>query len=125
MRRIAAALLGLAAAATASRGGSAPARYDIPYSTEVRTPHVPWAKHLRGGPIRGFFIPSVAEGRDMVELMQRLALEATTVTIDRNWDVNCWGIGDFYGHEFRGDRDDFATVYGYAEQELTSEEPSK
>ena len=32
----------------------------------------------------------------MVELMQRLALEPTTVTIDRDWDVNCWGIGDYY-----------------------------
>ncbi|HEY6555397.1 MAG TPA: beta-galactosidase, partial [Vicinamibacteria bacterium] len=97
-----------------------PPRYDIAYSREVVTPHVPWATTLPGGPIRGFFIPSVAEGRDMVELMQRLALDPTTVTIDRNWDVNCWGIGDFYGHEYRGDRDDFQTVYGYVEEELTS-----
>src|SRR5262245_60109440 len=59
----------------------------------------------------------------MVELMQRLALEPTTVTIDRQWDVNCWGIGDFYGHEYRGDRDDFETVYRYAEEELTSAKP--
>jgi hypothetical protein len=93
------------------------------YSTEVETPHVPWATTLPGGPIKGFFIPSVAEGRDMVELMQRLSLLPTTVTIDRNWDVNCWGIGDFYGHEFRGDRDDFETVYRYAEEELTSDKP--
>jgi hypothetical protein len=96
-------------------------RYDIPYSTEVVTPHVPWATRLPGGPIKGFFVPSVAEGRDMVELLQRLALEATTVTIDRNWDVNCWGIGDYYGHEYRGDRDDFETVYRYAQEELTSD----
>ena len=95
-------------------------RYDIVYSTEVPTPHVPWASKLPGGPLRGFFIPSVSQGRDMVELMQRLSLDATTVTIDRQWDVNCWGIGDFYGHEYRGDRDDFQTVYGYVEQELTS-----
>ena len=78
-----------------------------------------WATRLPGGPLKGFFIPSVSQGRDMVELMQRLALEPTTVTIDRNWDVNCWGIGDFYGHEYRGDRDDFQTVYGYVEEELT------
>jgi hypothetical protein len=96
-------------------------RYDIPYSTEVATPHVPWATKLPGGPIKGFFIPSVAEGRDMVELLQRVALEATTVTIDRQWDVNCWGIGDYYGHEYRGDRDDFETVYRYVEEELTSD----
>jgi len=100
-----------------------PSRYDIPYSNEVETPHVPWARALPGGPIRGFFIPSVSRGRDMVELMQRLALDPTTVTVDRAWDVNCWGIGDWYGHEYRGDRDDFETVFSYVEQDLTSDEP--
>jgi hypothetical protein len=55
----------------------------------------------------------------MVELMQRLALEPTTDSIDSSWDINCWGIGDYYGHEYRGDRDDFRTVYGYVEKDLT------
>src|SRR5207247_8126363 len=36
---------------------------------------------------------------------------------------NCWGIGDFYGHEYRGDRDDFRTVYRYVEEELTRATP--
>ncbi len=60
----------------------------------------------------------------MVELMQRLSLEPTTVTIDRNWDVNCWGIGDYYDgdHVLRGDRDDFRIVYGYVEEELAGRE---
>ena len=108
------------------RGEAKPAaRHDIPYSTEVVTPHVPWATTLPGGPIRGFFVPPVTEGRDMVELMQRLSLEPTTVTIDRSWDVNCWGIGDFYDgdHVLRGDKDDFRIVYGYVEEELTSAKP--
>ncbi len=95
-------------------------KYDIEYSTQVATPHIDWAAKLTGGPIKGFFIPSVTEGRDMVELMQRLSLDPSTVTIDRNWDFNCWGIGDYYGHEYRGDIDDFQTVYGYVEKELTS-----
>ncbi len=119
--------MGLLASGAGSLRGAAPAvvRNDIPFSTEVVTPHVPWATKLPGGPIRGFFVPPVAEGRDMVELMQRLALEPTTVTIDRNWDVNCWGIGDFYDgdHVLRGDRDDFRIVYGYVEQELASAKP--
>ena len=89
---------------------------DITYSTEVKTPHVKWARKLPGGPIKGFFIPSVQYGRDMVELMQRLDLDPTTVSIDRKWDINCWGIGDYYGHEARGDRDDFQIVYSYAER---------
>jgi hypothetical protein len=100
-------------------------RHDIAFSTAVVTPHVPWATRLPGGPIRGFFVPPVTEGRDMVELMQRLSLEPTTVTIDRNWDVNCWGIGDFYDgdHVLRGDRDDFRIVYGYVEEDLLSARP--
>ena len=55
-----AAWIGLAAAGSSLRGETKPAaRNDIPYSTEVATPHVPWAKRLPGGPIRGFFVPSV------------------------------------------------------------------
>src|SRR6476469_2125969 len=92
---------------------------DITYSTEVVTPHVPWATRLPQGPIKGFFIPSVQYGRDMVELMQRLDLTPTTDSIDKEWDITCWGIGDFYGHEYRGDRDDFQTVFSYVEKDLT------
>src|SRR5436305_6354779 len=103
-------------------GGSAFHKNDITYSTEVITPHVDWATSLPGGPIKSFFIPSVQYGRDMVELMQRLSLQPTTVSIDRSWDINCWGIGDYYGHEYRGDRDDFQTVYGYVEKDLTGDE---
>lgn len=104
-------------------GGSAFHKNDITYSTEVQTPHVEWATKLPGGPIKGFFIPSVKYGRDMVELMERLSLQPTTVSIDREWDTNCWGIGDYYGHEFRGDRDDFQTVYGYVEKDLIGDAP--
>ncbi|HYK91641.1 MAG TPA: beta-galactosidase, partial [Acidobacteriota bacterium] len=99
-------------------GGSSFHKNDITYSSSVDTPHVKWATKLPGGPIKGFFIPSVQYGRDMVELMQRLDLSPTTVTIDRNWDTNCWGIGDYYGHEYRGDRDDFQIVYSYVEKDL-------
>ena len=100
-------------------GGSTFAKNDITYSTAVVTPHVPWAGKLPQGPIKSFFLPSIQYGRDMVELMQRIALDPTTDSIDSNWDINCWGIGDYYGHEYRGDRDDFRTVYGYVEKDLT------
>ena len=120
------ALVTLAVTGPTPRGQTPPhARNDIPFSTAVVTPHVPWATQLPGGPIRGFFVPPVSEGRDMVELMQRLSLAPTTVTIDRNWDVNCWGIGDFYDsdHVLRGDKDDFRPVYGFVEEELASAKP--
>jgi hypothetical protein len=100
-------------------GGSTFPKNDITYSTEVVTPHVAWATKLPRGPIKSFFIPSVQYGRDMVELMQRIQLEPTTDSVDSNWDINCWGIGDYYGHEYRGDRDDFQTVFGYVEKDLT------
>jgi len=100
-------------------GGSTFPKNDITYSTEVVTPYVAWATKLPQGPIKSFFIPSVQYGRDMVELMQRIELEPTTDSIDSNWDINCWGIGDYYGHEYRGDRDDFQTVYGYVQKDLT------
>ncbi len=103
-------------------GGSSFHKNDITYSTEIATPHVKWASKLPGGPIKGFFIPSVQYGRDMVELMQRLDLAPTTVSTDREWDVNCWGVGDYYGHDERGDRDDFRVVYGYVEKDLTGPE---
>ncbi len=104
-------------------GGSAFHKNDITYSTAVVTPHVAWASRLPGGPIKSFFIPSVQYGRDMVELMGRLQPEPTTVSIDREWDINCWGVGDYYGHEYRGDRDDFQTVYSYVEKDLTGPAP--
>src|ERR1051325_849714 len=104
-------------------GGSAFHKNDITYSTDVKPPHVEWATRLPGGPVRGFFIPSVQYGRDMVELMQRIQLAPTTVSIDREWDISCWGIGDYYGHEERGDRDDFQVVYSYVERDLTGDAP--
>ena len=38
-------------------GGSNFPKNDITYSTEVVTPHVPWATNLPQGPIKAFFIP--------------------------------------------------------------------
>lgn len=104
-------------------GGSTFQKNDITYSTEIVTPHIEWATKLTGGPIKSFFIPSIQYGRDLVELMQRLQLAPTTDSIDREWDINCWGIGDFYGHEYRGDKDDFQIVYNYVEKDLTGDAP--
>ena len=95
---------------------------DIPFRMDVETPHVKWGNPLRGGAIRGFFVPGIRHGRDMVELKQRLELDDTTVSIDRAWDINCWGIGDHYGH-IRGDRNDFRLVYRYMERELQGTKP--
>lgn len=92
--------------------------YDIDYSTEVEMPHPTWVKRYINGPIRALFVPSVSFGRDIVELIQRMDIEFETVTIDRNWDLNKWGLGDFY--DKRGGIWDFDIMYQNLENALTS-----
>src|SRR5450755_89985 len=103
-----------------TRAGSAK-RFEAPYTLQIETPHVKWAKPLPGGPIRLLAVPTVGEGRTLVELAQRLSLDLTTVSIDPAWDVNKWtmGFGDNYGA--RAEKGDLKLVYSYLEQELTSD----
>ncbi len=95
-------------------------RFEEPYTLAVETPHVKWAKPLAGGPIRLLAVPTVSEGRTLVELAERLSLDLTTVSIDPDWDVNKWtmSFGDDYGA--RAEKGDLKLVYSYLEQELTS-----
>jgi hypothetical protein len=95
------------------------ARLEVPYTLEVETPHVKWAKPLAGGPIRLLAVPTVSEGRTLVELAQRLSLDLTTVSIDPAYDVNKWTMcfGRDYGA--RAERGDFSLIYRYLEEELT------
>jgi hypothetical protein len=94
-------------------------RFEEPYTMQVETPHVKWARPLPGGPIRLLAVPTVSEGRTLVELAERLSLDLTTVSIDPDWDVNKWtmSFGNDYGA--RGEKGDFRLVYSYLEQELT------
>ncbi|MBL0156872.1 MAG: beta-galactosidase [Bryobacterales bacterium] len=96
-------------------------RFEAPYTLSVETPHVKWAKPLAGGPIRLLAVPTVGEGRTLVELAQRLSLELTTVSIDPAWDLNKWtmAFGDDYGA--RAEKGDLKLVYSYLERELTSD----
>lgn len=94
-------------------------RLEAPYSMQIETPHVKWARPLQGGPIRLLAVPSVSEGRTVIELAQRLSLELTTVSIDPAWDVNKWTMcfGRDYGA--RAERGDLKLIYSYLEEELT------
>ena len=71
-------------------------KYDINFTTDVITPHSKWAKPLAGGPVSALFIPNLGGGRDVIELAQRFDIDFETVLIDRSWDANKWGLGDFY-----------------------------
>ena len=106
--------------AMGARAGSAK-RFEAPYTLEIETPHVKWAKPLAGGPIRLLAVPTVAEGRTLVELAQRLSLDLTTVSIDPDWDVNKWtmAFGDDYGA--RAEKGNLKLIYSYLERELTSD----
>lgn len=96
-------------------------RLEIPYRMDIETPHVKWANPLPGGPIRLLAVPSVSEGRTIVELAQRLSLDLTTVSIDPDWDINKWTMcfGRDYGA--RAERGNLSLIYSYLEQELLSD----
>ena len=127
MRRILIALIALSGGSLLSqdmgmgaRRGSSK-RFEAPYTLDIETPHVQWARPLPGGPIRLLAVPTVEEGRTLVELAQRLSLDLTTVSIDPNWDVNKWtmAFGPDYGA--RAEKGDLKLIYSYLEEELTSD----
>ncbi|MCD6444006.1 beta-galactosidase [Candidatus Bathyarchaeota archaeon] len=93
---------------------------DAPYRLNLETPHVKWAKPYGRGPIRALFVPSVDDGRTVVELAQRLSLVLTTVSIDPQWDVNKWSIGMGSDYGRRCESGDFSNLYRYLEASLDS-----
>ena len=101
-----------------ARRGSG-ARLEAPYTLDVETPHVKWLKPLAGGPLKVLAVPTVSEGRTLVELAQRLSLDITSVSIDPHFDANKWTMcfGRDYGA--RAEKGNLGVIYGYLEQELT------
>ena len=96
------------------------ARLEAPYSMEIETPHVKWARPLAGGPIKILAVPSVAEGRTLVELAQRVSLDITAVSIDPDWDTNKWTMGFGRDYGARAEKGNLSVIYSYLEEELTS-----
>src|SRR3954471_23220546 len=103
-----------------SRTGSGQ-RFEAPYTLQIESPHVKWAKPLRGDPIRLLAVPTVGEGRTLVELAERLSLDLTTVSIDPDWDVNKWTMAFGKDYGARAEKGDLKLIYSYLEQELTSD----
>jgi hypothetical protein len=97
------------------------ARFEVSYTNEIVTPHEKWANPLPGGPIRLLAVPSVSEGRTIIELAQRLQLDLTTVTIDSAWDRNKWTMAFGRDYGARADRGNLSLIYSYLEAELTSD----
>ncbi len=96
-------------------------RWDINYSLQVQTPHIPWARPFIGGPIRTYAISDVADGRGIVELAQRLELDFKATTIGRSPGTNKWGFGDFYEQRSSGGEswsDPYSLAHTYIADDL-------
>ncbi len=77
-------------------------RLDHQPRMDVVSPHLPLAKPLAGGPLNAFLIAGVKQGREVVELMQRIDLSPKVLSWDREWQANTWGFGDAYGQRGSG-----------------------
>ena len=95
------------------------ARVDAPFTTSVETPHQPWGRPSPGPPIHAFVVPSVSEGRTLIELAERMNLTFDTVTIDDAWDVNTWTVGTDDNYEARN----YKLLYRYLTEDLTGSMP--
>ncbi|HEY3131332.1 MAG TPA: beta-galactosidase trimerization domain-containing protein [Acidobacteriota bacterium] len=96
-------------------------RWDINYSLQVETPHIPWARPFVSGPIKAYAISDVADGRGIVELAQRLELNFKATSIGRNPSTNKWGFGDFYEQRSSGGEswsDPYSLAYAYIADDL-------
>ncbi|MDX2032183.1 MAG: beta-galactosidase [Blastocatellia bacterium] len=96
-------------------------RWDLDYSMEVETPHVAWARPFAGGRIKVWALADVADGRGIVELAQRLALDFRATSIGRSSGINKWGFGDFYEHRSNGGEDwnnAYSLAYAYIADDL-------
>lgn len=103
----------------AEPGPDSPPRLDVPFTLNVPTPHVAWGKPSPGTPIRAFVVPSVSEGRTLVELAERMDLDFATVMIDEAWDVNTWTVGTDQNYESRN----YKLAYKYLEEDLAKPTP--
>lgn len=101
------------------RAAAPAAKYDIPYTTELASPHLKWADPYVRGPIDAFFLSTVAEGRTVVELMQRLSLNVRAVSVDPCWDVNRWCMDRYEDFDGR-DPKDYSKSWEALEPELAS-----
>ncbi|SDW17320.1 beta-galactosidase trimerization domain-containing protein [Paenibacillus sp. CF384] len=94
--------------------------YDITYETSFGGDYPDRLQSYAGEKLKLFFVPSVKHGREIVEFIRRTGVAYETVTIDRAWDLNKWGIGDYY--DIRASVDDQHIMFDNLEKVLTSEE---
>jgi Beta-galactosidase trimerisation domain/Beta-galactosidase len=89
-------------------------RIDAPFTLDVKTPHVAWGRPWGGKSVHALVVPSVSEGRTLVELAQRFPITYDTVMIDTAWDANTWTVGTGKNYEAR----DYKLTYKYLAEDL-------
>ncbi len=96
-------------------------RWDVEYSTEIKTSHYPWGSELVSGPIESYSISPVFDGRGIIELAQRLDLDFQVTTLGRSAGAEKYGFGDFYMRRspgYAGDSTTFNLVHRYIAEDL-------
>jgi hypothetical protein len=92
-----------------------PAQTDIPYTTEVPTPHIPWARPYSRGPVKAFLLAHLESSRDIAELAQRLEMDFQTVTLTGSITNAAYASGTMGGRrmedELRNIQEKLATPY--------------
>ena len=92
-----------------------PARTDIPYTLDVVTPHIPWARPYSRGPVKAFVLAHVSSSRDIADLAQRLELDFETVTVTGSSVHAAYASGTMggrrMGDELRNIQEKLATRY--------------
>ena len=95
-------------------------RFDLVPSLDIVSPHFALGKNLAGGPLNVFMLSSVKYGREVSEMMQRADFNVSLLSWDREWGVNTWGFGDFYGK--RGDAIDQLLMQKYLDGSMQGPE---
>ncbi|HKT11046.1 MAG TPA: beta-galactosidase trimerization domain-containing protein [Terriglobia bacterium] len=91
-------------------------RIDAPFTLDVKTPHVAWARPWGGKTLHALVVPGASEGRTLVELAERFPITYDTVMIDTAWDVNTWTVGTGKNYEART----YKLVYKYLAEDVAS-----
>lgn len=95
--------------ATAVRTTTPPFRLEL--SGELVTPHTPWLRPYAGGRTRALFILDIRQQREIVELAQRMDLDARTVRIAHVRENMTWGMIERYStYTFADMNRDLASV---------------
>jgi hypothetical protein len=91
-------------------------RVDVPFTLTVKTPHVAWGQPWSGKIVHVLVVPSVSEGRALVELAEHFPITYNTVMIDSARDVNAWTVETGKNYESRT----YGVVYKYLAEDLAS-----